>query len=542
MNRPAAITAWVAAIVAGAGLLVVIGALAAGHQMFAVVAAAGILAVGATLWYRLSLPVLSMAALIISDRVGGASLNLTASDMLLFVAFWVAVVFGARPYAKHLRSMLWLTFIYQVSALFAVVGNIYRANVVEWCHSWLLTGGALVVGWAVGRDGKANVAFRIILAMSGVLAVLVIIVGIRQFIELGVMQPVFLAWPYPMNKNFEGIVLAFAAVIVYARPVWLARSPWVAALLFTVLTVAIILAQSRQGMVGLAVGVVVVLLRPDPDRRRNRWPLLAVPLALIYILFSVRDQIQSGNQFNSAFARLSGFQQALTVWESSPWYGIGLRWWTAGRSPYNFQPPNAVFEVLTSVGLVGFVGFLIMMLGTLAIAWRIPARYGTVVVAVFAARLAQSQLDQFWVSIEVSFPFVVAGLCLGAAAHQTPPHADTVWNEARPASATLSRADKSSSRRRVHPQPHSHYQPSGVPVQGDHPEALSSISQGRSGSLMMDATHPEVNTRLRPGVELGRAAPSDSSLSRIEWLIEGGDTLSPDLAGAVRATPTRTGD
>ncbi len=47
--------------------------------------------------------------------------------------------------------------------LFTVIANPYRANVVEWVHAGLLTVGALVVGWSIGREGHARLALTLIL-------------------------------------------------------------------------------------------------------------------------------------------------------------------------------------------------------------------------------------------------------------------------------------------------------------------------------------------------------------------------------------------
>ena len=37
-----------------------------------------------------------------------------------------------------------------------MIANPYKANVVEWVHAGLLTIGALVVGWSIGREGHAR--------------------------------------------------------------------------------------------------------------------------------------------------------------------------------------------------------------------------------------------------------------------------------------------------------------------------------------------------------------------------------------------------
>ena len=45
-----------------------------------------------------------------------------------------------------------------------MIANPYRANVVEWVHAGLLTVGALVVGWSIGREGHARLGLTLILS------------------------------------------------------------------------------------------------------------------------------------------------------------------------------------------------------------------------------------------------------------------------------------------------------------------------------------------------------------------------------------------
>jgi len=70
--------------------------------------------------------------------------------------------------------------------------------------------------------------------------------------------------------------------------------------------------------------------------------------------------------------------------------------------------------VISSVGLLVLTEFIIMIVGGIVVAWRVPARFGTLAVAVLLARFVQSQFDQFWVSVLVSVPYLVVGVCLGA--------------------------------------------------------------------------------------------------------------------------------
>jgi O-antigen ligase len=357
-------------------------------------------------------------AITIVNRVDAGGVSLSISDLVLALSFGVALVFGRRPYSRPLRAILWLNVVYQVATLFTVVANPYKENTVEWFHAWLLVGGAAVVGWAAARDGHGRMATNLLVAPIVVMAVLALVVGVPRMLA-GDPDPVYLEAPFELHKNALGDILAFGATIAYARPRWLGWNRVVSFSLFALFAMGIVAAQSRQAMVGLAIAVLVIMLRPEPGRKRTKLPLLAVPAAVWYVSTTVTEQLESGNEFNSTYQRLTWFEQAIAVWNQNEWFGVGMRWWTVGRTEYAFHPPNAELEVLSSAGTVGLIGFLVMICGILVVIWRVDPRYGTLAFAMIANRFAQGQLDLFWVAVQTSIPFVVVGLCLGAQAYET---------------------------------------------------------------------------------------------------------------------------
>ena len=400
--------------------LTAIGWLVPTYSMFALAAAALVLLIGLTAHEPAAIPLAAMPAMVIVQRIGGEGVNLTFSDFALFIAFWCALFFARRPFSRPMRTLLWLSAVYQAATLFTVLVNPYRQNTVEWFHAWLSVGGALVVGWAIGRSGRARTGLTLFLLACIGIAVLTCIDAGQQ-LAAGESGPVYLEWPFLMHKNFIGCVLAFAALLAYARPDWLGWPRPLALITFWLCTLAIVGSQARQALVGLSIGVLVVAMRPPPGRRRSRLILLAVVPALYFVGAALQDQLKSNNEFNSAHQRLTWYQQAIEIWRENPTVGVGLRWWTAGRTEYTFQPPNAELEVLSSAGLVGLIGFIALMGGALVVLWRLDRRFGTLAVAILATRLVQSQFDLFWSAIVVSVPFLLIGVCLGAqafAAHQ----------------------------------------------------------------------------------------------------------------------------
>lgn len=406
---------WVAASVLAIVFALAVGAIVPDRPIIAFAAVGLVLALGVTVADPAAVPLLTMPVLLVAARVGGSGIDLSASDAALGIATVVALVFTPRPFSPALRNLLWLSAIYQFTTLFTVVANPDVSGMVEWVHAWMLVAGALVVGWTAGRSGHGAAGLSLILLASLVIAASTIAQGVQQYL-VGNFSPVYPSWPYGMHKNLAGAVLAFAAVVAYARPVWMRwRKGWALAV-FAVLVVALAFTQSRQAMVGLAVALVVIAVRGDANRRRSKAIVALVIPALAVVATTVRDQIASGNIHNSAFARLTWLQETVSYWAQSPWFGHGLRYWYRPGEPA-FQPPNAEMEVLAAAGVVGLAGFLVLMIGTLVVLWKVDPSFGTLAFTMHLTRFVAGQLDIYWVTVQSSVPLVVVGICLGALAH-----------------------------------------------------------------------------------------------------------------------------
>lgn len=412
-----------------------VGWLVPQYPAVALAGAAGVLAVGVSAVRPVTIPLLALPLLYVSVRANFGATDVSVSDVALALGAASAVAFTRNRLSATMRNLLWLVAIYQVATLFTVVANPYAANTIEWVHAGLLVAGALFLGWTVGREGQGPLGLRLMLLAALVIATWTIIVGVGQVLR-GDLQPVYL--PHGMHKNFIGTVLGTSALIAYVRPEWLGLRPAAATAVFWWSVLGIGFAQSRQAIVALGLTLIVLVLRSRTDRRRSRIILLAIVPALVVVLTLVRDQIASGNVHNSFFARLTWFEEALTIWQTQPLTGVGLRWWYTGRFPGGIQPPNAELEVLTASGVLGLIGFLVLMVGCIVLLWRVEPRYGMLAVLVVLARFVQGQLDIFWVAAQTSIPFAIAGICLGVAAREDATQrtdaalADTVGQVAEP--------------------------------------------------------------------------------------------------------------
>lgn len=399
-----------------AALLVVMGRELASDPRLPLLAAGLVLYVGLVAFDLSLVPLLSLPILLVTARVSVGGTGLTLSDAMLAMAFVPSLLVALGGVTPLMRRAMWLCVGYQVATLFTVIRNPYQANVVEWFHAGLLVGGAIVVGWAVGRRGR-GAAGLLLLALGAIaLALLTLATAARHYAS-GNFAPVEFAWPYPVQKNAIGTVFALMAVVLYARPVWAGWKRGWALAGFWLLVLALLTTQSRQGIIAMTIAVSVLVLRRTKTRRRSKGILLAVIPLVVGVTVMVQDQIRSGNQFNSFFQRVTWFQDSLNIWGTDPWFGVGLRWWYTDRFPAQFQPPNAEMDTATSSGIIGLVAFLALLVGTWLVARRLDPVYGIAAELVLLARFVQSQLDLFWVSVQVSLPFLVLGICLGAAAH-----------------------------------------------------------------------------------------------------------------------------
>lgn len=389
----------------------VIGVASAVGSEYAILIALGVLALALAAIQPVFLIALAVPASLMMARVGGA---LSVSDVVLAAATVLALVVMRGRDKALLRPLIWAGVAYLAAALPTTVLHPYSANIVEWAHELVLVLGSMIVGFAIGRSGRAHLAAALYVLACVVLAIVATGTGLIMLATQGSFGPVYLP---DLHKNLIGGAMAVAIVILYARPVWF-QWPWGWTwIAMAVCGVGLLASQSRQGMVGAVAGLIVVSLRRRPETGKfPKLPWLAAIPVTIAVLTLVDDQLAEDNQFNSAYQRLDWYAQTLDIWRESPIFGVGLRWWYTDRFNAFFQPPNAELEVLSSVGVVGLIGFLAMFLIGVIALWRIDPAYGTVGVAVVVARFVQAQFDLYWVAGQASLLWIIAGMCVGALA------------------------------------------------------------------------------------------------------------------------------
>lgn len=410
-------------------------------------AALAALVVGAVLTWSTPLAIALMAAPVafVTERLALGGADLTVSDAAIAAGFGAVVLLGSRDFSPPMRAMLWLNAIYQFSTVFTVIVNPFPQNTVEWFHAWLLISGALVLGWGLGRAGYARLSVILLLGMLVLIAAGTYLTAAINAVQGQLFDAVYPLWPWAMHKNAAGGALALGVFLAYARPDWLGLARrWTVPLVF-VFGAALLLTQSRQAVAGLLAALFVLIIRRGAAGHAVFITLLAIP-AVLLIVQSVIEQFASGNQFNSAYARLDWMREVYALWKLSPIFGHGLRYWYV--HPWaHFQPPQAELEVAASAGVVGLLGFGIMWLGFIIVLWRMAPRYGAIALGAVVLRITAAQFDLFWVAAQVSVPFLVAGLCLGAQALAISKGEGQYW--APPKDARQTSAERRAAERRT---------------------------------------------------------------------------------------------
>lgn len=377
----------------------------------AILIAIGILAAGLASADIVLLAVLAFPASLLMIRTG----PLSVSDLVLALATLPAILLYRRSEANELQPLLWAGIAYQVLLVPTLVLNPNAANLLEWIHELVLVTGSLLIGWAAGSRSKGVTALNLFVTGGVLIGVVAIVQGVILLARTGSFGPVYLP---NLHKNFIGNTLAFVLVMMFVRPDWTGWTRHTSRWVSLVCVLGIAASQSRQAMVSVIATIAILSLRSrSKGGGRGRILLLLFIPAVWFIANSVSDQLDSGNEFSSAAQRLAWFSESLDIWSRSPLFGVGLRWWYTGNYS-SFQPPNAFFEMLSSAGILGILGFLLLCATGLWIVFLLPPRFGNLALAVMMARFVQGQLDLYWVAGQAALPWMVAGLVIGVMANE----------------------------------------------------------------------------------------------------------------------------
>jgi hypothetical protein len=378
--------------------------------------ALGVVGLGLYVHRPSSLVLLAVPASFLVRRIGGASggNNISFSDLFLFVGSLGAIPLVDWRNARRLKVLLTIAAFYLATELFSVLDHPNRYDLVEWIHEILLVCGAAIVGFViVDRDqGRAALESFVVIAtvLSAWTSVLFALHGLHAIGPL----------PFHFQKNLLGDLFAVAVLVAFLNPPWAGLTPrWTRVEMYVCLC-GLIAVQSRQAMIALIVAIAAVVIR---DRRtghtvrRNRPKVLLlalIPVALV-VYVTLAGQVAANSQHSSISQRTLWYSQSLHLWSQYPFFGVGERFWYTNLYGLNFQPPNAEISQLATGGVVGLLGLMTLLVGSLWLLARLPAEVGSLAFGVVVGHVVEGQFDIFWVSPSGSLPWIVAGMGLAAA-------------------------------------------------------------------------------------------------------------------------------
>ncbi len=197
-----------------------------------------------------------------------------------------------------------------------------------------------------------------ILGMQMLVALTAYFLSYNQFITPGFGQRASGLFSNP-NALYPWSVIAFFVFLEFARslPANKIRTVvfWGAIGSFTVL----VLTFSRAGWLGLAMGLLTVVMQPFKHNHSvtYRAICLAIALCLICGAATVRTQgaIVSPNNDGSTAGRLRVWRHAFHLWSEHPWFGNGYKAfrWPSDGSAVAGEPKNLVLHVALQSGFVG---------------------------------------------------------------------------------------------------------------------------------------------------------------------------------------------
>ncbi|MDA8340728.1 MAG: O-antigen ligase family protein [Actinomycetota bacterium] len=400
-RRPAAF--WTVAVVAlsAAGVTAVLS-----HKL-GVAAGLAILLAGILVADPVLVAVLAFPGAFLLMRVGGSSTNLSLSDLVVFVAALASLTQVDWSRARGLRAFLTTFLAYEAVLIVVVAVHPNRYDIVEWFHRMSDVAGSVVIGWVVATRGRIRVAVRLYLAAASAVALVAIVTALRLHFapaQWGLYQ-----------KNAVGAMMWVAVVVAQLNPRWLGLTTRWARIPEGLCFLGLLASQSRQSMIVLIGALILAtMVRSDIHRRSKLIFVFVLPLAVLaYVSF--QNQFAVNPKFNSVAIRVDQLGIALNVWHQNPWLGQGMRFYNLPQFAGVPVPPNVVIGGLASTGVVGVAALLVFFGTSFGVMARLPRAYGVMGLAILAGHYVEGLFDIFWIGAYAAIPFLMVGLCLGAA-------------------------------------------------------------------------------------------------------------------------------
>jgi hypothetical protein len=388
-----------------------------GTAVFAIVAL-GFIAVIVVTMPRWIIPLVLAGAFGSSHRLASGSADLSLADGWLVLAV-VAVV----PFVPWGRAQLRPVFRYVGSYLLilavTVAANPSRRAGFEWAHRLTLVAGAITVGYVIVQQGWLRRALRAYVLVACIFAGAALVDLANNPRAYGLPTA---AYPFGMQKNPAGLLLAIAVLILLITPAHVALSRSVRSTSLVLLFAGIVACQSRGTSVAL---VGVLLIRMFRERKIAVSPLAVLGsvllVGMVFVTFNaLRESSDADSRFNSVNSRITTYDASLELWRSEPVLGAGLRYWNDPViGPSHPEPHDLVVAALGETGVVGLLGVAYLFASTGRLLRSIPGELSALTLYVLAMKVVASLFDIFWVAGTMTVPWLLVGITLASRAADT---------------------------------------------------------------------------------------------------------------------------
>jgi hypothetical protein len=393
------------AALGAAALVVILAMLIPSQPSLAIGVGVLLLAAGLVL----AAPALLLAAVFATSfaywRVGPTSVNMSVGDAVTLLA-----LVAALPYvpwrSRTLRKILAGLAFYLGLLLVTVLGHATQAAATEWLHRAVLFGGAIVIGAAVAHRGQIAVALKAVVYAAAIIAV----ASIYSALTSG-FQP---AYPFGMNKNAAGPLLAMVVVVLIVAPWRTGIRPLTVRHLRILIVVGLLATQSRGAALSLVAVVAIYAMRHRSARQRAPMFFLAAMLALIAAsVVTLQDQQVNNPDFNGIVLRANTIDDALNnVWADHPYVGGGLKYFKSASAQAGGAEQIFVTE-LAEAGIIGLIGLIGLLGNTLRVLLPRRDTIGETAFLVFVLEILFALTAIFWIAGTLTLPMLLVGLAAG---------------------------------------------------------------------------------------------------------------------------------
>jgi hypothetical protein len=368
------------------------------------------------------LGIVAVGAVFFVQRLGsthaapGSGGGVSYSDALVTAASIMALpAVAGTPELRRLRSAAYAIAVYLALLVPGVLANPSPRAYLEWTHRLVMLGGALLVGAWLVRERAERTALRLLVLVS----VVVGIMAIYNTFTHGLAP----AAPSQWNKNFLGAIFSSVLIVVLMAPQAIRLPPLVRIGAIVAIGGGLLASQSRGGELAAVFGLLVALvLNPRLHSVRTRAVEIVVGLAVAAAaVISIRHQLnlsRAALDNSSVGVRINVERVTRRIWRSSPFVGVGLKYFFSGHfGPYAYPANNVIDNELAESGLIGLAGFVLFQAGVLVAGIRRRTTpMAAAAVGVVAAQLLHGMVDIYWSAGVVTLPFLLLGIGLAGRA------------------------------------------------------------------------------------------------------------------------------